>query len=60
MTCPVCGGKTRVVDVVTEVDCTCRRRKCTECGYRFFTEETGIGEKAPKGFYKRRIEGAER
>lgn len=60
MTCPVCGGKTRVVDVVTEVDCTCRRRKCTECGYRFFTEETEIGEKAPKGFYKRRIEGAER
>ena len=57
MTCPVCGGKTRVVDVVTEVDCTYRRRKCTECGYRFFTEETEIGEKAPDGFYRKRQDG---
>ncbi len=58
MTCPVCGGKTRVECNVSEPDCVYRKRRCKECGYRFFTEETEIGEKAPKGFYKRRIEGS--
>ena len=33
MTCPVCGGKTKVVDVVTIVDCNYRRRKCVNCKY---------------------------
>lgn len=33
MTCPVCGGKTKVVDVVTIVDCNYRRRKCICCNY---------------------------
>lgn len=39
MTCPCCGGKTAVVDVCTEVDVIYRRRKCTECGHGFYTEE---------------------
>lgn len=58
MTCPVCGGKTRVVDVVSDPDCVYRKRKCPKCGYRFFTNEIETGEKAPEGFYKRRIEGS--
>ena len=33
MTCPVCGGETRVVDT-RHPDCETvwRRRECTECG----------------------------
>lgn len=39
MTCPVCGGKTKVVDVVTIVDCNYRRRKCISCNYISKTKE---------------------
>ena len=39
MTCPVCGGKTKVVDSRVEVDNVLRRRNCIECGYRIYTEE---------------------
>lgn len=39
MTCPVCGGKTAVVDTLTEVDVIYRRRKCISCGCSFTTEE---------------------
>lgn len=56
MTCPVCGGKTRVITNVSEPDCIYRRRKCKECGYSFYTEEVELGEKAPKGFYGKKKE----
>lgn len=39
MTCPVCGGKTAVVDTCTEVDVIYRRRRCVNCGCSFTTEE---------------------
>lgn len=40
MTCPVCGGKTVVIDSFSECDCIYRERKCAECGHRFTTAET--------------------
>ena len=40
MTCPVCGASTKVIDSAKEVDCVYRCRECTECGCRFYTEET--------------------
>ena len=40
MTCPVCGAKTRVVDCRQDCETVVRRRKCAECGYIFYTEET--------------------
>ena len=40
MTCPICGAKTRVVDCRKDCETVVRRRKCTECGYIFYTEET--------------------
>lgn len=43
MTCPVCGGNTKVVDSrVKDCDSVWRRRECQECGYRFNTEETEL------------------
>lgn len=39
MTCPVCGGDTRIVDSRSKDDCKKRRRKCQECGYKFNTIE---------------------
>ena len=39
MTCPVCGGKTTVVDSRPSEDSVWRRRECQECSYRFNTIE---------------------
>lgn len=40
MTCPICGGKTKVVDSrKTDVDKVWRRRECVDCKHRFNTEE---------------------
>ena len=39
MTCPVCGGATKVIDSRPEVDNVHRRRECKECGYKFSTVE---------------------
>lgn len=39
MTCPVCEGKTGVIDSRPEPDCICRRRECKVCGFRFDTIE---------------------
>lgn len=41
MTCPVCGGETKVTDT-RHPDCETvkRRRECLECGHRFTTTET--------------------
>lgn len=39
MTCPVCGGKTKVVDSRPEPDCVHRRRVCIECKHSFMTSE---------------------
>lgn len=39
MTCPICNGKTKVIDSRYDDDSTKRRRECAECGYRFSTIE---------------------
>ena len=39
MTCPVCGGRTKVANICSDVDVNYRRRECNECGYGFYTEE---------------------
>lgn len=39
MTCPVCGGNTRIIDSRNKDDHKKRRRICQECGYKFNTIE---------------------
>lgn len=39
MTCPICGGDTKVPDTRCLGDSVSRRRMCVECGYRFNTIE---------------------
>lgn len=39
MTCPICGGETKVVDSRSELDCVHRRRVCVKCKYSFMTNE---------------------
>jgi transcriptional regulator NrdR family protein len=40
MTCPECGGKTRILRTIKQCDVNYRRRKCIDCDYIFFTTET--------------------
>lgn len=43
MTCPVCGGKTRVADIVhTPENEVYRRVECRDCGHSFYTVEYEI------------------
>lgn len=40
MTCPVCGGKTKVIDSrCYDSESVWRRRECLECNHRFTTIE---------------------
>ena len=39
MTCPICGGDTRIIDSRNKDDHKKRRRICQECGYKFNTIE---------------------
>lgn len=40
MRCPVCEGKTIVINSMEGIENSIRRRrKCVECGYRFNTNE---------------------
>lgn len=39
MTCPVCGGQTRITDSRSDGETVRRRRECRECGHRFTTRE---------------------
>lgn len=39
MTCPVCGGDTKVAYCVRDCEGVYRRRKCIECEYKFYTTE---------------------
>lgn len=49
MTCPMCGEKkTLVVQTATDIDEVVRERKCTVCGYKFYTSEKDID--APYGY----------
>lgn len=40
MTCPTCGGKTKVADTGTYIDCIFRKRICLSCKKVFYTIET--------------------
>ena len=42
MTCPNCGGDTKVIDSRSNIDHVIRRRKCRECGHCFYTIETDV------------------
>lgn len=39
MTCPLCGGKTKVKDVANDIDIVIRKRECLECNKIFYTKE---------------------
>lgn len=39
MTCPVCGGHTKVIDSRPYAESVYRRRECLECFHRFTTYE---------------------
>ncbi len=45
MKCPLCQGKTRVLETRKADNFIKRRRECKECGYRFRTIETIKEEK---------------
>ena len=51
MLCPICGYKTQVFDVKTnmEENEVRRRRKCVQCGHRFWTMEFEV-ERPKKGW----------
>ena len=39
MTCPICGGKTKVLETRADTDCIRRRRECIQCHLTFITIE---------------------
>lgn len=40
MTCPVCGGSSKVMSTRSDCDGVYRRRRCRECNHIFYTTET--------------------
>lgn len=44
MTCPICGGDTKVIDSAADCECVYRKRKCVECGHKFATSEIESGD----------------
>ena len=39
MTCPICGGLSKVTDSRSDCEGVYRRRKCVECNHSFYTSE---------------------
>ena len=58
MTCPLCGGDTKVKDSVADAEGVYRQRKCKECAFIFYTEETDAEQTkffdAKNTFYRNR------
>ena len=48
MICPICGSETEVVCSRTTDETVFRRRKCLQCNYAIYTEETEITHNAWK------------
>ena len=48
MTCPLCGGDTKVKDSIADAEGVYRQRRCKECSYIFYTEEK---DSSPTPFY---------
>lgn len=42
MTCPVCGGNTKVTNSRRNENTVVRERTCIECGKKFYTQEVEI------------------
>lgn len=42
MTCPMCGGKTKIYDSRPDEESVKRKRECLECGHRFLTVEIDV------------------
>ena len=42
MTCPVCGGQTKVTESRRYTDTIRRRRECLNCHHRFTTKEIEV------------------
>ena len=59
MTCPVCAGKTTVVDSASDCESVYRQRKCIECNHKFMTveSETDDGHTLSVLKYQRRMRG---
>ena len=55
MKCPECDYKTSVVDSRRVEDTVFRRRLCTRCKYRFYTEELTIEDEDIVRNYHRKI-----
>ena len=53
MTCPFCGGKSKIEKTCSNTEEIYRRRSCLECGYVFYTTET---ESTSDEFYKTMLE----
>lgn len=45
MNCPLCGGKTKVIDTAADCESVYRKRKCLECKYNFTTTENESNDK---------------
>ena len=39
MNCPICGGKTKVIESRSDCEGVYRKRQCKECKYFIFTSE---------------------
>ena len=39
MTCPVCGGYTKVINSRADCEGVYRRRRCVSCNYKLYTSE---------------------
>ena len=39
MTCPICGGKSKVNDSISDCETVYRKRQCLDCNYIWFTDE---------------------
>lgn len=55
MTCPVCGGRTAVVDSRADCEQVVRRRKCENCGRAIYTSELE-SEEAKEDFRRLSLE----
>ena len=62
MTCPECGGKTKVVDIVHNPDAyeDYRKRVCKDCDYTFYTIEYDIDYADIRKIWNANLRGKEK
>lgn len=59
MRCPICGGRTKVLDVREKQGKMKRRRECLDCFTRFTTEEKLIMNSLGEYLVRRLVEKTE-